>query len=112
MQEQPLPTWVDAAGFDDVPEGGVKGVKVSGQFIALYRLDGQIYATSDVCTHEFALLSGGWVDGCEIECPLHGTRFSIKDGLCLGPFGHDLPCYQARVRHDRIEVALLPKERE
>jgi naphthalene 1,2-dioxygenase ferredoxin component len=112
MQEQQLPSWVDAAGSDDVPEGEVKGVKLGGQFIALYRLDGQIYATSDVCTHEFALLSGGWVDDGEIECPLHGTRFSIKDGRCLGPFGHDLPCFQTRVRHGRIEVALLPEERE
>jgi naphthalene 1,2-dioxygenase system ferredoxin subunit len=107
-----LPTWVDAVGFEDVPEGEVKGVKLGDQFVALYRLDGQIYATSDVCTHEFALLSGGWVDHGEIECLLHGTRFRIKDGQCLGPFGHDLHCFQTRVQDGRIEVALLPAERE
>jgi naphthalene 1,2-dioxygenase system ferredoxin subunit len=112
MPEQQSPRWVDAVGSDDVPEGAVKGVRLGDQFIALYRLDGQIYATSDICTHEFALLSGGWVEHGEIECPLHGTRFRIKDGRCLGPFGHDLPCFQTRIRDGRVEIALLPEERQ
>jgi nitrite reductase/ring-hydroxylating ferredoxin subunit len=52
------------------------------------------------------------VEHGEIECPLHGTRFRIKDGRCLGPFGHDLPCFQTRIRDGRVEVALLPEERQ
>ncbi len=112
MQKQQPTRWLDAVGLEDVPEGGVKGVILSGQFIALYRHQGQLYATSDICTHEYALLSGGWLENGEIECPLHGTRFRITDGSCLGPYGHDLRCFQTRVRQGRIEVALLADGRE
>jgi naphthalene 1,2-dioxygenase system ferredoxin subunit len=112
MQAQQPPMWVDAVDLEDVPEGQVKGVRLSGQFIALYRHGGQLYATSDICTHEYALLSGGWLENDEIECPLHGTRFRITDGSCLGPFGHDLRCFQTRVRRGRIEVALSPEDTE
>jgi naphthalene 1,2-dioxygenase system ferredoxin subunit len=112
MQQEQGTAWIDAIGLDEIAEGEVKGARVADQFVALYRMGGQIYATSDVCTHEFALLSGGWVEGGEIECPLHGTRFRIADGVCLGPFGHDLQCFPARVRDGRIEVALSPEQPE
>ncbi len=97
--------WFDAAAAREVTNGEPKGVKLGEQFIALYRVDGKLHATSDVCTHEFALLSGGWLEGGVIECPLHGARFQVADGRCLGPYGTDLRCFAARERDGRIEVA-------
>jgi naphthalene 1,2-dioxygenase system ferredoxin subunit len=102
--------WSDAAGVDEVPEGEVRGVKVGDDLVALYRIDGKVYATSNVCTHEYALLSGGWIENGEIECPLHGTRFRIEDGRCLGPYGTNLRCFRSRVRDGRIEVALSSED--
>ncbi len=72
--------WHVAARVDEVPENEVIGVVVDGEPVALYKVGGVLYATSNVCTHEFALLSDGYVEGDCIECPLHQARFHIATG--------------------------------
>lgn len=73
--------------------------------IALYRLNDQIYAIDDVCTHEFALLSQGFVEAGAIECPLHQARFDIATGRCLAPpADRDLRTYEVRIESDQIYV--------
>ena len=42
--------------------------------------DGEVYAVDDTCSHQNASLSEGWVEGCEIECPLHGSAFDLRTG--------------------------------
>lgn len=79
-EQQPGKGWERAAGVDEVAEGEVKGVHAGGRPIALYRVDGEVYATHDICSHERAHLSEGYLDGCEIECPLHQARFDIRTG--------------------------------
>ena len=106
MTEDPNVKWVDAIPESEVPQGGAKGVKLGAAHVAIYRLQNEVFATSDMCTHEFALLSGGWVEDGIIECPLHGARFQIRDGRCLGPYGTDLRCFRTRVRGGRVEAAL------
>ncbi len=59
--------WVKAANRADLAEGDVKGVVIAGREVALYDLDGEIFATDDVCTHAYAKLSDGWLDKGEIE---------------------------------------------
>ena len=66
------------------------GVVIAGKEIALYDLDGTLYATDDICTHAYAKLSDGWLDRREIECPLHAGRFDIKTGRATAP-----PCTDA-----------------
>jgi nitrite reductase/ring-hydroxylating ferredoxin subunit len=72
--------WVTVASRSKLGDGDVLGVSVGEEQIALYNLGGEIYATSNVCTHAFALLSDGWLDGEAIECPLHAGRFEVKTG--------------------------------
>ncbi|GAB3660266.1 non-heme iron oxygenase ferredoxin subunit [Zhihengliuella somnathii] len=47
--------------------------------------DGNFYALDDTCTHETAPLSDGWIEGTEVECPVHSARFCLKTGeaLCM-----------------------------
>ena len=63
--------WIDAAARSDVPDGDVIGVMVAGKDIALYEVDGEIIATDNNCTHGQARMSEGFLEGREIECPLH-----------------------------------------
>ncbi|GAB7004095.1 bifunctional 3-phenylpropionate/cinnamic acid dioxygenase ferredoxin subunit [Nocardioides sp. AN3] len=42
--------------------------------------DGEVYAVDDICSHQEASLAEGWVEGCEIECPLHGSAFDLRTG--------------------------------
>ena len=53
--------------------------------LALFRVDGHIYALDDMCTHAEASLSEGEVYDCKIECPLHGAEFDIKTGQAVTP---------------------------
>ncbi|MBV9829898.1 MAG: non-heme iron oxygenase ferredoxin subunit [Alphaproteobacteria bacterium] len=99
--------WVRVAARGDLGDGDVLGVVAGGHDIALYEMDGTVYATDDICSHAYAKLSDGWLDHGEIECPLHAGRFDVKTGKATAP-----PCidsvrvYTVRVSGDDIEVKL------
>ena len=99
--------WERAATRGDLTEGEVLGVEVAGRSIALYDADGSLYATDNICTHAYACLSDGWLDGEVIECPLHAARFDIRTGKVLDPPAtEDLKTYRVRVVGDEIQVQL------
>ncbi|MGO4760227.1 bifunctional 3-phenylpropionate/cinnamic acid dioxygenase ferredoxin subunit, partial [Streptomyces sp. 2MCAF27] len=47
--------------------------------------DGEVYAIDDTCTHQDASLSDGWLEGCEVECPLHASKFDLRTGRVDAP---------------------------
>jgi naphthalene 1,2-dioxygenase ferredoxin component len=99
--------WVRAAARTDLAEGEVIGVEVGGRSIALYDADGRVFATDNICTHAYACLSDGWLDGEVIECPLHAARFDIRSGKVLDPPAtEDLKTYPVRIVDDEIQVRL------
>lgn len=99
--------WVKAAKRGDLGEDEILGVVLGGREIALYDVDGTLYATDDVCTHAYARLSDGWLDRGEIECPLHAGRFEVKSGKATcPPVTDDLKTYPVRLVGDDIEVKL------
>ncbi len=99
--------WMDAAALDDVPEGDVVGVVLQGKQIALYEVEGQIYATDNLCTHGAARMSDGFLEGREIECPLHQGRFDVCTGKALcSPLTEDIRTYPVRIENSRIWLKL------
>lgn len=97
--------WTRAASLNEVPEGKALGVEVDGIHIALYNLDGEIYATHGICTHALALLSEGWIEDGKIECPLHQGQFDIRSGKALcSPVTEDLRTFAVRVGGNDILV--------
>jgi naphthalene 1,2-dioxygenase system ferredoxin subunit len=99
--------WARAASRGELASGEVLGVEVVGRSIALYDVDGNIFATDNICTHAYARLSDGWLDGELIECPLHAARFDVRTGKVLDPPATvDLKTYPVRVVDDEIQVKL------
>jgi nitrite reductase/ring-hydroxylating ferredoxin subunit len=99
--------WARAAGRSDLADGEVLGVEVAGRSIALYAADDGIFATDNICTHAYACLSDGWLDGEVIECPLHAARFDIRTGKVLDPPAtEDLKTYPVRVVGDEIQIQI------
>ena len=97
--------WMTVADRSSVEPGSVVGVKAGDLDVALYNIDGQLYATHNICTHAQALLSDGFLEGDVIECPLHGGRFEVKTGKGLGaPITCDLKTLPVRVEGDAIQV--------
>jgi anthranilate 1,2-dioxygenase large subunit len=97
--------WTRAASLNEVPEGKALGVEVGGIHIALYNLDGKIYATHGICTHALALLAEGWIEDGKVECPLHQGQFDIRSGKALcAPVTEDLRTYAVRVEGDDVLI--------
>jgi naphthalene 1,2-dioxygenase system ferredoxin subunit len=97
--------WLKAANRGDLGEGDILGVIVSGKEIALYNIDGTLYATDDICSHAYAKLSDGWLDNGEIECPLHAGRFDITTGKATSPpCIDDIKTYPIRLVGEEIQV--------
>jgi 3-phenylpropionate/trans-cinnamate dioxygenase ferredoxin subunit len=62
-------------------------VRVDGDpAIAVFHTeDGEVYAIDDSCTHQDASLADGWLEGCEVECPLHASKFDLRTGRVDAP---------------------------
>jgi 3-phenylpropionate/trans-cinnamate dioxygenase ferredoxin component len=70
--------------LSDIPVG--ESVRVQGQVaIAVFNVDGELFAIDDTCTHQDASLSDGWLEGCAVECPLHAACFDLRTGRPSGP---------------------------
>ena len=99
--------WIDAAAQADVPEGDVIGVTVAGKDIALYQVEGEVFATDNICTHGHARLSDGFLEGREIECPLHQGRFDVCTGAALcAPLTENIKTYAVRIENMRVMLKL------
>jgi MocE subfamily Rieske [2Fe-2S] domain protein len=93
----------------DLDEGEAMQVVVGGREIAIYNLGGAFYATDDICTHAYASLADGYIEGEKIECPLHGGCFEIKTGKAVtAPCTEDLKTYPVKVDNGSILVG-VPK---
>ena len=80
-------------------------VAVGGVAIGIYEVDGVLHAIEDICPHAQARLSEGFVDGCEIECPMHAAVFDVTTGRHLrGEPCRDVQRYPVRIVGNRIEV--------
>lgn len=77
-------TWMPTVAPADLEQYGVARAVVGGTKITLYAVDGDYYATADLCTHGAASLADGYLDGELIECPLHQGTFNVKTGAAVG----------------------------
>ena len=88
----------------DAAEAGTKGD------IAIFHAeDGEFYALDDTCTHETASLADGWIEGTEVECPIHSAKFCLKTGaaLCM-PATVDVATH--RIEREGDDLILHPGE--
>ncbi|CAM3608442.1 non-heme iron oxygenase ferredoxin subunit [Paracidovorax anthurii] len=99
--------WTEAIARGDLPEDDVVGVDVDGRDVALYTVGGEVFATDNLCTHGSARLCDGFLEGHEIECPLHQGRFDVRDGSALcAPLTQGVRTYPVRVEQGRVYLKL------
>ena len=105
--------WVRAVAEADLPDDTLTGVEVEGRQVLLHRNDQEIHALDNLCSHAGGLLSRGEVIDCAVECPLHGSRFDLRDGRVVrGPAHHPQPVLPTRIRNGWIEVrGALPRSK-
>lgn len=102
-----MASFTEAARFDEIPDGGMKQVSVAGDLVGLYRVGEDVFALGDVCTHEEAYLTEGEFDPeeLEVECPLHGSHFSVVDGsVRILPATKPEATYPVKIEGDVVYV--------
>jgi len=97
--------WHEVCSADAIGDDEAVGVEAGGQKIAVCRSAGGLHAIGNVCTHQYALLSDGYVeDGC-IECPLHQGRFDLKTGAALSaPVTEPVKVYPVKTEGGKVYV--------
>ena len=85
MSEAPALRWVRVCAQSELLPGEFKVAWDGDTMIAVFNIDGDLYAVEDVCTHDGGELAGGEIHGHEVECPRHGARFDVRNGAAMCP---------------------------
>ncbi len=98
------------AAAEEIPPGGALAVSVNGRTIAIFNVDGALYAVDDTCTHEYAPLAQGARHGEIVTCPKHGSRFNVRTGRVLSlPAVVPLSTYPVKVEDGQVYVLPEPQ---
>ena len=99
--------WIDAAALEDLWEGVGLDVNLGDRELVLFRIGEQVFAVDAVCTHGHARLCEGFVEGFDIECPLHQGRFDLRSGAATcAPAVDALKTYPVRIEGGRVYLSL------
>ena len=99
--------FVRVADVSEIPPGGMKAVKVGVQEVLLVNVNGTIHACDNWCNHQHYRLSAGRVDGEEVRCDLHGSKFSVVSGDAVAPPATE-PLKVFEVQIDGSDVLVKP----
>ena len=106
LSKKTAEAWIRVASPADLPAPGDSlAVRHNGQDYVLFRLEDGLYCTQGSCSHEYSPLCEGLVDGCEVYCEKHGSRFDIRNGAVLSPpADRDLKVFPVKVEGDEVLI--------
>lgn len=97
--------WVDVLAADELPPGSCHTVELDDGPIVVVNVAGEFFAIEDLCSHDYARLSEGDIEGHEIVCPLHAARFDLKTGEALSaPAYEPVATLKTRVEQGRVQI--------
>ncbi|HSH11647.1 MAG TPA: non-heme iron oxygenase ferredoxin subunit [Ilumatobacter sp.] len=100
---------VTVCSLDEIPSGTARKFEVAGIAVSVVRIDDDVYALGDVCSHAEISLSDGevWCDELELECPKHGSAFSLLTGEpSTLPATQPVPVFDASVVDGKVMVTV------
>ncbi|HXD32192.1 MAG TPA: non-heme iron oxygenase ferredoxin subunit [Pyrinomonadaceae bacterium] len=105
-QEARATRQVPAGLVEDLRPGQIATVETpDGDELALYNVNGELYATENFCPHRGAPLSEGFLCGHVIECGLHGWQFDVRTGRCL-TLEEKIKTFPVLVEDDVIQIEI------
>ena len=108
--EHSVTDWIKVGVMADFDEDDVFGADANGTPVAVYRVDGEVFATHDICTHGRARLSEGYLEDGLIECPLHQGLFDVKTGAPAGaPCTEAVKAFPVMIEGEEIMVMIAAK---
>jgi nitrite reductase/ring-hydroxylating ferredoxin subunit len=96
--------FVKVASVSDIPERRSRLVHVEGEEIALWRVNGCIYAINNICPHQHTpALHQGTLDGIKLTCPMHGWTYSLDTGVATFGSGR-AKVYEVRIESEDVLI--------
>ena len=104
--------FVKVADTKDIQPSHMKEVEVEGENICVVNIEGKYHAIGSICTHEGGPLADGTLEGYEVECPWHGSKFDVRTGEVTNPPA-DTPqsIYEVKVDDNNILVKKQDKSK-
>ena len=97
--------FVKVANTNDIEPSGMRAFQVNGVEVCIANVDGKYYAINNICTHEGGPLADGRIDGYEVECPWHSSKFDVRTGQVMQPPANEPePVYEVKVDGNSILV--------
>lgn len=103
------PRFVKVATLAGLPPGASQAVRVHDTSIALFNVNGAVYAVDNISPHAGGPRARGALggsDGAVVTCPLHGWRFDVRTGQSPHLRGERLRTFPVRVTEGSIEVGV------
>jgi nitrite reductase/ring-hydroxylating ferredoxin subunit len=95
--------FVKVADTKDIQPSEMKEVEINGEKICIANVEGKYYAIGNICTHLGGPLAQGKLEGYEVQCPWHGSRFDIRTGrVARPPAIRPEPTYEIKLENDNI----------
>jgi ferredoxin-NADP reductase/nitrite reductase/ring-hydroxylating ferredoxin subunit len=105
LSEEEKKDFVKVADTNDIQPSQMKEVQVDGESICIVNVGGKYYAIGNICTHEGGPLADGTLEGYEVECPWHASRFDVRTGeVKEPPASEPEPVYQIKVDGNSILI--------
>ena len=103
-------TYYKVAAAGEIPENERLFIEINGLPITIYSVNGEFYATGDLCSHDNGPIGEGSIEGYELICPRHGARFDIRTGKVTRlPAAKDIPSYPVKVTDGYLYIGVLSK---
>jgi glycine betaine catabolism B len=104
--------FVKVANAKDIQPSQMKEVEVNGENICVANVEGKFYAIGSICTHEGGPLADGTLEGYEVECPWHNSKFDVRTGEVISPPASEPePAYEVKIDGDNILIKTQGKGR-
>ena len=97
--------FVKVAETKDIQPSTMKAVEVAGEMVCVANVEGKYYAIGNVCTHVGGPLAEGTLEGYEVECPWHGSKFDVRSGEpTRPPARRPEPTYEVKVEGNNLLI--------
>jgi nitrite reductase (NADH) small subunit len=105
-----MPSYRRVASLDDIPPGHGKGFAVGDREVAVFNVDGVLYAIDGTCPHQGGPLAEGWFEDGVVTCPWHAWCFDVRTGkMALAGDFCELDTFEVRIAGRDVEVASEPR---
>ena len=95
--------FVKVAETKDIQPSTMKAVDLASEKVCIVNIEGNYYAIGNACTHVGGPLNEGTLEGYEVECPWHGSKFDVRTGEPTKPPARQaVPIYEVKVEDNNI----------